>query len=197
MVDACAGGGGKSLHIAALMQNKGRIISLDIFEMEVERTLKKAKRAGVSIIETRLIESTKTIKRLAEQADRVLIDAPCSGIGVLKRNPDIKWKLSPESIDNIRKEQAKILSDNSVMVKKGGKLIYATCSILPSENEMIVDKFLAEHPNFKKTKEQRIMPSESGFDGFYMAMMEVREFVIENPYLFTNEKGFFVKVKSL
>ncbi len=172
VVDACAGGGGKSLHMAALMQNKGRIISLDIFEWKLKELSRRAKRAGVSIIETRIIESSKTIKRLAEQADRVLIDAPCSGLGILKRNPDIKWKLSPESIDNIRKEQAKILSDYCVMTKKGGKLIYATCSILPSENEKIVDKFLSEHPNFKKVKEKKILPSESGFDGFYMAMME-------------------------
>ena len=172
VIDACAGGGGKSLHIAALMQNKGRIISLDIFEWKLKELQRRAKRAGVSVIETRLIESSKTIKRLAEQGDRVLIDAPCSGIGVLKRNPDIKWKLSAESIDSIRKEQAKILSDYSVMVKKGGSIIYATCSILPSENEMIVDKFLSEHPNFKKVKEKRIFPSESGFDGFYMAMLE-------------------------
>jgi 16S rRNA (cytosine967-C5)-methyltransferase len=172
VIDACAGGGGKSLHMAALMQNKGRIISLDIFEWKLKELSRRAKRAGVSIIETRLIESSKTIKRLAEQADRVLIDAPCSGLGILKRNPDIKWKLSPESIASIRGEQAKILSDYCVMVKKGGKLIYATCSILPSENEKTVDKFLSEHPNFKKTKEQRIMPSESRFDGFYMAMME-------------------------
>jgi len=172
VIDACAGGGGKSLHMAALLQNKGRIIALDIFEWKLKELSRRAKRAGVSIIETRLIESSKTIKRLAEQADRVLIDAPCSGIGVLKRNPDIKWKLSAESIASIRGEQAKILSDYCVMVKKGGKIIYATCSILPSENEMIVDKFLEEHSNFKKVKEKRILPSESGFDGFYMAMME-------------------------
>jgi 16S rRNA (cytosine967-C5)-methyltransferase len=172
VVDACAGGGGKSLHMAAIMQNKGRIISLDIFEWKLKELKRRAKRAGVSIIEARLIESSKTIKKLADSADRVLIDAPCSGLGILKRNPDIKWKLSTESLDNIRKEQAKILSDYSVMVKKGGKLIYATCSILPSENEKIVDKFLSEHPNFKKERENRVMPSESGFDGFYMAMME-------------------------
>jgi 16S rRNA (cytosine967-C5)-methyltransferase len=171
VIDACAGGGGKSLHIAALMQNKGRIISLDIFEWKLKELKRRAKRAGVSIIEARLIESSKTIKKLGDTADRVLIDAPCSGLGVLKRNPDIKWKLSIESLDHIRMEQAKILSDYSVMVKKGGELIYATCSILPSENEKIVDKFLSEHPNFSKKKEKRVMPSE-GFDGFYMAMMQ-------------------------
>jgi 16S rRNA (cytosine967-C5)-methyltransferase len=172
VIDACAGGGGKSLHMAALMQNKGRIISLDIFEWKLKELKRRAKRDGVSIIETRLIESSKTIKKLGESADRVLIDAPCSGLGILKRNPDIKWKLSQESIDSIRSEQAKILSDYSVMVKKGGSIIYATCSILPSENERIVKTFLSEHPNFKKVNEKRILPSESGFDGFYMAMME-------------------------
>jgi 16S rRNA (cytosine967-C5)-methyltransferase len=172
VIDACAGGGGKSLHIAALMQNKGRIISLDIFEWKLKELKRRAKRAGVSIIETRLIDSSKTIKKLKDSADRLLIDAPCSGLGILKRNPDIKWKLSAESIDSIRNEQAKILSDYSVMVKKGGKIIYATCSILPSENEKIVDKFLSEHTNFKKVKEEKVMPSLAGFDGFYMAMVE-------------------------
>lgn len=172
VIDACAGGGGKSLHMAALMQNKGRIIALDIFEWKLKELKRRAKRAGVSIIEARLIESSKTIKKLGDSADRVLIDAPCSGLGILKRNPDIKWKLSMESLENIKREQAKILSDYSVMVKKGGKLIYATCSILPSENEKTVDHFLSEHPNFRKEKENKVMPSDSGFDGFYMAMME-------------------------
>jgi 16S rRNA (cytosine967-C5)-methyltransferase len=172
VVDACAGGGGKSLHIAALLENKGRIIALDLYEWKLNELQKRARRAGVSIIETRLIDSSKVIKRLESSADRVLIDAPCSGIGVLRRNPDIKWKLTPESLDNIRKEQSKILSDYSIMVKKGGKLIYATCSILPSENENIVAQFLNENSDFKKVKEKIIMPSESGFDGFYMAMME-------------------------
>lgn len=172
VIDACAGGGGKSLHCAAVMQNKGRIISLDIFEWKLKELQRRAKRAGVSTIETRLIDSSKIIKKLEGSADRVLIDAPCSGLGVLKRNPDIKWKLSPESLENIKKEQAKIISDYSGMVKKGGKLTYVTCSILPSENEKIVDHFLSEHANFKKIKENKMMPSEKGFDGFYMAMME-------------------------
>jgi len=172
VVDACAGGGGKSLHCAALMENKGRIIALDLYEWKLNELQKRARRAGVSIIETRLIDSSKVIKRLESSADRVLIDAPCSGLGVLRRNPDIKWKLTPDSLDNIRKEQVKILSDYSIMVKKGGKLIYATCSILPSENENIVAHFLNEHSNFTKVKEEKIMPSESGFDGFYIAMIE-------------------------
>lgn len=172
VIDACAGGGGKSLHCAALMQNKGRIISLDIFEWKLKELKRRAKRAGVSIVETRLIESSKTIKKLGESADRVLIDAPCSGLGILKRNPDIKWKLNMDSLENIKREQAKVISDYSVMVRKGGKLIYATCSILPSENEKMVAHFLSEHPNFKLVNEKKVMPSDYGFDGFYMAMME-------------------------
>lgn len=172
VIDACAGGGGKSLHCAALMQNKGRIISLDIFEWKLKELKRRAKRAGVSIVETRLIESSKTIKKLGESADRVLIDAPCSGLGILKRNPDIKWKLNMDSLENIKREQAKVILDYSVMVRKGGKLIYATCSILPSENEKMVAHFLSEHPNFKLVNEKKVMPSDYGFDGFYMAMME-------------------------
>ncbi len=175
VIDACAGGGGKALHCAAVMKNKGRIIGLDIHEWKLKELQKRAKRAGATIIETRIIDSSKVIKRQAESADRVLIDSPCSGLGVLKRNPDIKWKLTPESLNETREKQLKLLSDYCSMVKKGGKLIYVTCSILPSENENIVAQFLSEHNNFSKVKEKHILPSESGFDGFYMAMMERKE----------------------
>jgi len=133
---------------------------------------KRAKRDGAHNIDTRAIESTKTIKKLKNSADRVLIDAPCSGLGVLKRNPDSKWKMQPEFIDRIRETQAEILDSYSGLVKKGGKLVYATCSILPSENEKQIELFLANHPEFKLIKDQKISPVLSGFDGFYMALME-------------------------
>lgn len=172
IIDACAGGGGKTLHCAALMHNKGRIIALDIHEWKLKELQKRTRRAGISTIETRVIDSSKVIKKLENSADRVLLDAPCSGLGVLKRNPDIKWKLTPESLEETKEIQLKILSGYSVMVKKGGKLIYVTCSILPSENEMMVDRFMAANTQFKKVKEHKVLPSQSGFDGFYMAMME-------------------------
>ena len=121
----------------------------------------------------KVIESTKPIKKLHNKADRLLIDAPCSGLGVLRRNPDSKWKLKPEFIDSIKETQSQILSDYSKMVKPGGKMVYATCSILPSENEKQVEKFLKSDigRDFKLEKDQKILAHESGFDGFYMALL--------------------------
>ncbi|MDO8316061.1 MAG: RNA methyltransferase, partial [Flavobacterium sp.] len=137
----------------------------------------RAKRDGAFNIEYRIIDSTKIIKKLHEKADRVLIDAPCSGLGVLKRNPDAKWKLKPEFIDNIRKVQSEVLESYSKIVKPGGKLVYATCSILPSENQEQVQRFLTTDigKQFNFIKDQKILASESGFDGFYMALLERKE----------------------
>ncbi len=172
VVDACAGAGGKTLHLAALMENKGLIIALDIYDNKLKELKRRAKRAGTHNIESRHINSTKVIKKLYDKADRVLIDAPCSGLGVLKRNPGAKWKLQPEFITEIQKTQAEILNTYAKMVKGGGKLVYATCSILPSENEKQVEKFLESHNEFKFIAEKKILPSVSGFDGFYMALLE-------------------------
>jgi len=172
VVDACAGAGGKTLHIASKMQNKGLIISMDIYGNKLKELKRRAKRDGAFNIETREITSTKVIKRMQKSADRVLLDAPCSGLGVLKRNPDSKWKLKPEFIDQIKATQAEILDSYSRMVKVGGKLVYVTCSILPSENEKQVEKFLENHKNFKLLKDNKVSPAESGYDGFYMAQME-------------------------
>jgi len=172
VVDTCAGAGGKTLHLASLMENKGQIIAMDIYEHKLAELKKRAKRDGAHNIEARTIEGSKTIKKLKGKADRVLIDAPCSGLGVLKRNPDSKWKLHPEFIERIKKTQAEILDQYASMVKEGGKLVYATCSILPSENELQVKAFLKNHPEFSFVKDQKISPSKSGFDGFYMALME-------------------------
>lgn len=171
VVDACAGAGGKTLHLAALMKNKGQIIALDIFNWKLAELKRRAKRAGAHNIETRLISDNKVIKRLHEKADRLLIDAPCSGLGVLKRNPDSKWKIDQDFIDRIKGEQQQILQDYSKILKKGGKMIYATCSILPSENNEQVEIFLKNNADFKLIKEEKIMPSE-GYDGFYMALLE-------------------------
>ena len=171
VVDACAGAGGKTLHIAALMKNKGQIIALDIYEWKLAELKRRAKRAGAFNIETRFIEDNKVIKRLHNTADRLLIDAPCSGLGVLKRNPDSKWKIDEDFINRIKTEQENILQNYSKILKKGGKMVYATCSILPSENGEQVRKFLAENTEFALMKEENIMPSD-GYDGFYMALIE-------------------------
>lgn len=172
VIDACAGAGGKSMHIAALMQNKGRLTSLDTEQWKLDETKKRARRAGISNLETKLIEGPKTIKKLYGTADRLLLDVPCSGLGVLKRNPDAKWKLSLGFIDRIKKEQQDILQDYSKIVKPGGKFVYATCSILPSENQLQVEAFLKANANYQLEEERVVLPSESGFDGFYMARIK-------------------------
>ncbi len=173
VVDACAGAGGKSLHLATLMQNKGQIIALDIYENKLEELKRRARRNGIHNLETRLIDSTKTIKKLYGKADKLLIDAPCTGLGVLRRNPDTKWKLQPEFLDEIRATQQEILQSYSKMVKEGGQMVYATCSILPSENEGQVKAFLKSESGayFSLKKEQTLYPSETGYDGFYMALL--------------------------
>ncbi len=171
VVDACAGAGGKSLHIAALMNNKGKLISMDVEGFKLDELKKRAKRAGVFNVETRVIEDNKTIKRLESKADKVLLDVPCSGLGVIKRNPDAKWKLSAEVIERTKELQQKIISEYSIMVKPGGELVYSTCSILPSENKKQVEIFLANNVNFEFVKERTILPSQ-GFDGFYMALLK-------------------------
>jgi 16S rRNA (cytosine967-C5)-methyltransferase len=172
VVDACAGAGGKSLHLAALMENKGQVISLDIYEGKLRELKRRARRNGAHNIETRVISSTKVIKKLYDKADRVLIDAPCTGLGVLRRNPDAKWKIQPEFLEKIKDTQQDILQRYSRMVKSGGKMVYATCSILPSENQEQVQKFLASNEDFTFVEDKKVLASESGFDGFYMALLE-------------------------
>ncbi len=172
VIDACAGAGGKSLHLATLMHNKGAVISLDTEGWKLEELKKRAKRNGLHIIETRTIDSTKVIKRLHDSADRLLLDVPCSGLGVLRRNPDAKWKLKPEFLEKVCNMQQQILQDYSKMVKLGGKMVYATCSILPSENGQQVETFLEQNPHFKWLDERTISPATEGCDGFYMALLE-------------------------
>ncbi len=174
VVDACAGAGGKALHLAALMKNKGKIIAMDIHEWKLKELKTRAARGGVDIIETRAIENTKTVKRLEGSFDRVLLDVPCSGLGVLRRNPDTKWKLTVEELERLNGLQAQIIKDYASMAKVGGRMVYATCSILPSENEKQVQKFLAQNPNWKLVEEMSIRPDQGGSDGFYGAAL-VRE----------------------
>ena len=172
VVDACAGAGGKTLHLASLMENKGQIIALDIYANKLNELKRRAKRNGAHNIEPRHIDSTKVIKKLYDKTDRVLIDAPCSGLGVLRRNPDAKWKLQPEFLDKIKLTQSEILSSYARMVKLGGKLVYATCSVLPSENQEQVKNFLDSNKEFVFIEEKKVLAHKSGFDGFYMALLE-------------------------
>jgi 16S rRNA (cytosine967-C5)-methyltransferase len=173
VIDACAGAGGKSLHLAALMGNKGKVISMDVEEWKLQQAKLRARRNGVSIFEPKIIEGSKTIKRLKESADRLLLDVPCSGLGVLRRNPDTKWKLSLESLEKVQKTQQELLQAYPSMLKKGGQLVYATCSILPSENEEQIKKFLASEAgkDFELIEDRKVLAQESGFDGFYIARL--------------------------
>ena len=173
VIDACAGAGGKALHLAAMMQNKGQLIALDIHNYKLRELKRRAKRAGAHNIETRHIDNNKVIKKLHGSADRVLLDAPCSGLGVLRRNPDAKWKLNPDFIDRVVLEQQQILTQYAHMVKPGGKLIYVTCSILPQENEEQVAAFKETEigKEFILEKDQHLWPAVKGFDGFYMARL--------------------------
>ena len=172
VIDACAGAGGKSLHLGCLMKNKGKIVALDIHEWKLKELRKRSTRQGIDIIDTRVMEDIRIIKRLHNTADRVLLDVPCSGLGVLRRNPDCKWKLSIDELNRLRPLQAEILRDYCKMVKPGGKLVYATCSVLPSENEDQIKSFLAEHGDeWTLEEERRWKPHANGFDGFYAARL--------------------------
>ncbi|NAS11658.1 RsmB/NOP family class I SAM-dependent RNA methyltransferase [Poritiphilus flavus] len=174
VIDACAGAGGKSLHLAALMENKGQLLALDIYPGKLKELKRRARRNGVHNTETRHIDSQKVIKKLTQRADKLLLDVPCTGTGVLRRNPDAKWKLQPEFLDRVIQTQKTILRDYSKMVKKGGTMVYATCSILRQENSDQVQEFLQSDAGeeFSLEEEQSIFASEAGFDGFYMARLK-------------------------
>ncbi|NRD74132.1 RsmB/NOP family class I SAM-dependent RNA methyltransferase [Shewanella sp. VB17] len=172
VIDACAGAGGKTLSIAAQMQGKGRLLAMDVEQWKLDSLKQRARRANASNIETRLIASSKTIKRLKLSADRVLLDVPCSGLGVLKRNPDAKWRDTAERLPVLVELQKHILHSYSRMVKVGGILVYATCSIMPEENRDQIDAFLVENTHFRLLEDDTISVADSGFDGFYMARLE-------------------------
>lgn len=169
VIDACAGAGGKSLHLASLMQNKGSLIALDIHQYKLDELKKRAKRAGCSVIDTRCITSTKVVKRLNSSCDRLLLDVPCTGSGVFRRNPDTKWKLDQERVTELLAIQSDLLQRYALMLKPGGKLVYATCSIFRSENQNQVAKFLAQNSEFRLEHEIELLPHQGDFDGFYAA----------------------------
>jgi 16S rRNA (cytosine967-C5)-methyltransferase len=170
VIDACAGGGGKTLHLAALMQNQGHIHAMDVETKKLSNLRERAKRAGATIIHTDLINDQILLQHEGF-ADRLLLDVPCTGSGVLKRKPDTKWKSSLEEWAKIRDTQAHILDSYSSMLKKGGEMVYATCSLFPSENQGQIVRFLEKQgTNYSLLEERHIWPSEGG-DGYYMARL--------------------------
>ncbi len=190
VVDFCAGSGGKTLVLGALMQSTGRLYAFDVSEKRLTRLKPRLKRSGLSNITPQLIssENDSRVKRLAGKINRVLVDAPCSGLGTLRRNPDLKLRQNPDSVAELSVKQASILSAAAKLVKPGGRLVYATCSLLPEENEDIVTAFLEATPRFRLKNaaevlgEQqinldtgeylRLNPADHGTDGFFAAVLE-------------------------
>jgi 16S rRNA (cytosine967-C5)-methyltransferase len=172
IIDACAGEGSKTLHLAALLKNKGKIIAMDTQDWRLHELRKRAAKAGADTIETRLITSTKTYKRMKGSADRLLLDVPCSGLGTLRRNPDIKWKLTGADLDRLRTLQQELLETYHPFLKPQGMMAYSVCSILPSEGEEQIQRFLKNHPEYKLIIERRTWPDTDGTDGFYIALLQ-------------------------
>lgn len=169
VIDACSGAGGKSLHIAALMRNEGRVFAMDVDAKKLGELERRAKRAGATCVKPKAITESTPVE-FANIADRLLIDSPCSGLGTLKRQPDLKWRLKPAQLERVRGIQKELLASYTAMLKPGGVLVYATCSILPSENRAAVDSLIASG-GFTLLTEDPVSPAETGFDGFYAASL--------------------------
>ena len=176
VVDACCGSGGKSLQLAAIMKNSGKLLSMDVVDNKLKDLKIRAVKAGAKIIDTKLITNEKILQPLQNKFDRVLLDVPCSGSGVLKRNPEIKWNLNEENLSQLIQTQKQILLNYSKMVVKGGRVVYATCSLLTEENEKQIEAFLNTESGkkFKLEKQIRIWPHLNKCDGFYAAVL-IRE----------------------
>lgn len=173
VIDGCCGAGGKTLHLTALLKNRGEILAVDVHEKKLEELEKRAARAGGRIIKPFLsAELTKHKQALLQSAaDRILLDVPCSGSGVLRRKPDAKWTLTKKFIDELQITQAQILDEYAPMLKPGGLLVYSTCSVFPCENQEQVKNFLGRNLAYSFVEEKFISPYDSGFDGFYMAKL--------------------------
>jgi 16S rRNA (cytosine967-C5)-methyltransferase len=188
VVDFCAGAGGKTLMLSALMNSQGRLYAMDVSEKRLANLKPRLKRSGASNIQPMLIshENDLKVKRLAGKIDRVLVDAPCSGLGTLRRNPDLKFRQSPGSIAELTLKQAAILPSASRLLKKGGRLVYATCSILPEENQQIVQAFLAAHPDFVLRPAGEVLHQQK-------IALEALDYLELRPHLHKTD-GFFAAV---
>lgn len=170
VVDFCAGEGGKTLHLAALMQNKGRLLAGDSADWKLDRLKLRARRAGISNLQIIPPTEGKRWKRLTGQCDAVLVDAPCSGLGSLRRHVDIKWHLTAQQLHNLHSEQQQLLQQALRLLKPGGRLVYVTCSILPSEGEHQISALLSSQPKLKLDTQVRLQPAPLKGDGFYAAV---------------------------
>jgi 16S rRNA (cytosine967-C5)-methyltransferase len=193
VVDFCAGAGGKTLALGAMMRSTGRLYAFDVAEYRLAKLKPRLLRSGLSNVYPVVIahERDDRVRRLAGKVDRVLVDAPCSGLGTLRRNPDLKWRQTPDDVAEMVAKQAAILQAASTLLKPGGRLVYATCSLLPAENAEVVDAFLAAHPEFERVPagaileqqgvaaaelapqgDLRLLPHRHGTDGFYAAVLQ-------------------------
>jgi 16S rRNA (cytosine967-C5)-methyltransferase len=188
VVDFCAGAGGKTLMLSALMNSQGRLYAMDVSEKRLANLKPRLKRSGASNIQPMLIahENDLKVKRLAGKIDRVLVDAPCSGLGTLRRNPDLKFRQSSNSIEAYTHQQAAILASASRLLKKGGRLVYATCSFLPEENQRIVQAFLATHADFALRPVSEILQQ-------YKIGLEMQDYLELRPHLHGTD-GFFAAI---
>ncbi|MBR5155026.1 MAG: 16S rRNA (cytosine(967)-C(5))-methyltransferase RsmB [Clostridia bacterium] len=171
VIDMCAAPGGKSCAIAEKMENRGKILSFDIFSHKVELIKKAALRLGIDIIDAKVMDSTVLNEELIQKADYILADVPCSGLGVIHKKPDIKWTRTKEDIVELCKIQEKILDNAAAYVKPGGTLVYSTCTILPEENRLRIKEFLKDNSEFKVVYEEQILTSSLGESGFYICKM--------------------------
>lgn len=191
VVDFCAGAGGKTLALGALMRSEGRLYAFDTSEKRLANLRPRLKRSGLSNVHPQRIDSERDVRvrRLAGKIDRVLVDAPCTGVGTLRRNPDLKWRMSASAIGELTAKQAAILDAAATLVKPGGRLVYATCSLLREENEAIVEAFVARTPGWRlldapallrgesiplpsEGPYMRLWPHRHGTDGFFAAVLE-------------------------
>jgi len=186
VVDFCAGAGGKTLLLGALMHSHGRLYAFDVSEKRLNNLKPRLKRSGLSNVHPQRIDSERDIKlkRLAGKIDRVMIDAPCSGLGTLRRNPDLKWRQNPESINELQTKQVAILDAAANLLKPGGRLVYATCSLLPEENQQIVAQFLANHPQFSVLHCGELLEQQK------ITLPDIGEYLQLSP-LYHNTDGFF------
>ncbi|HEY5309409.1 MAG TPA: RsmB/NOP family class I SAM-dependent RNA methyltransferase [Casimicrobiaceae bacterium] len=190
VVDFCAGAGGKTLLLGALMRSQGRLYAFDVANRRLANLAPRLKRSGLSNVHPQLLDGERDtrVKRLAGKIDRVLVDAPCTGFGTLRRNPDLKWRQPETAVAELAAKQTAILAAAATLVKPGGRLVYATCSVLPDENETIVAQFLAGHPEFAQGNVAaelaranialdtgptlKLSPQRHGCDGFFAAVLE-------------------------
>ncbi|WP_298288425.1 RsmB/NOP family class I SAM-dependent RNA methyltransferase [Thiomonas sp.] len=195
VADFCAGAGGKTLALGAMMRSSGRLYAFDVADYRLAKLKPRLQRSGLSNVYPVAIahERDERVKRLAGKLDRVLVDAPCSGLGTLRRNPDMKWRQQPQDIAELGARQASILQAAATLLKPGGRLVYATCSLLDAENAAVVDAFVAAHPQFERVAadsvlaqqgvtaaglthqgDLQLLPHRHGTDGFYAAVLQRR-----------------------